>query len=196
MIESKKDYIYYLEADRIALREQKKRPKILGDEVWKFEKLLRKNEYLKNCCNSPIKKISVMFYYFKFHYLSLKLGFEIPLNVFGPGLSIAHKGPIIVNKAAKVGENCRIHNMVTIGANNGQKFAPQIGNNVFIGPCATIFGNIFIADGIAIGANSVVNKTFYEKDIGIAGVPAKKINNIGSKLNVVKATELIVDLPI
>nr|WP_292372222.1 hypothetical protein [Methanosarcina sp. UBA411] len=55
-----------------------------------------------------------------------------------------------------------------------------MGNNVYIGPGAKIFGNITIADDIAIGANSVVNKSFYEKGISIAGVPAKKINNKGT----------------
>lgn len=47
----------------------------------------------------------------------LKYNTYIPLNVFGPGLSIAHFGSIIVNGNAKVGENCRIQDSVTIGAN-------------------------------------------------------------------------------
>lgn len=38
-----------------------------------------------------------------------------------------------------------------------------------------------IADGCAIGANSVVNKSFEEKGISIAGIPAKKVSNIGNK---------------
>lgn len=52
---------------------------------------------------------------------------------------------------------------------------------MYIGPGAKIFGDIFIADNIAIGANAVVNKSFYESNITIAGVPAKKISNKGSK---------------
>ncbi|WP_292389244.1 serine O-acetyltransferase [Methanosarcina sp. UBA5] len=112
--------------------------------------------------------------------MSIHLGFTIPLNVFGPGLCIAHRGTIVINKDVRIGENCRIHACTNIGSNRDDISAPQIGNNVYIGPGAKIFGNITIADNIAIGANSVVNKSFYEKGISIAGVPAKKINNKGS----------------
>lgn len=111
--------------------------------------------------------------------MSIHLGFSIPLNVFGPGLCIAHRGTIVINKDVRIGENCRIHVCTNIGSNRDDISAPQIGNNVYIGPGAKIFGNITIADNIAIGANSVVNKSFYEKGISIAGVPAKKINNKG-----------------
>ncbi len=112
--------------------------------------------------------------------MSICLGFTIPLNVFGPGLCIAHRGTIVINKDVRIGENCRIHACTNIGSNIDGVSAPQIGNNVYIGPGAKIFGDIVIADNIAIGANSVVNKSFYEKGISIAGVPAKKINNKGS----------------
>ncbi len=57
----------------------------------------------------------------------------------------------------------------------------RIGNNVYIGPGARIFGDIEIADGIAIGANAVVNRSFLEPGITIAGVPARKISDKGSK---------------
>ena len=56
---------------------------------------------------------------------------------------------------------------------------PKIGNNVVIGVGAVVLGDIHIADGIAIGANAVVNKSFGEPSIAIAGVPAKKISNNG-----------------
>lgn len=106
--------------------------------------------------------------------MSVCLGFTIPLNVFGPRLCIAHRGTIVINKDTRVGENCRIHACTNIGTGRGGASAPQIGNNVYIGPGAKIFGDIEIADNIAIGANSVVNKSFYEAGISIAGVPAKK----------------------
>lgn len=70
--------------------------------------------------------------------MSIRLGFTIPLNVFGPGLCIAHRGTIVVNKNAKVGKNCRIHACTNIGSNIDGVSAPQIGNNVYIGPGAKI----------------------------------------------------------
>lgn len=123
--------------------------------------------------------------------MSLRLGFTIPLNVFGPGLSIAHRGTIVINKDTRVGENCRIHACTNIGSGKGSVSAPQIGNNVYIGPGAKIFGDIVIADNIAIGANSVVNKSFYEKGISIAGIPAKKINAKGTDDIIVTATQIV-----
>ena len=112
---------------------------------------------------------------------SIKLGFTIPLNVFGPGLSIAHYGTIVVNENAKIGKNCRIHEGVTIGATNGNPKAAHIGDNVFIGSGAKIIGDIKIGNNIAIGANSVVVKDFDENNITIAGSPAKKISENGSE---------------
>jgi serine O-acetyltransferase len=55
-----------------------------------------------------------------------------------------------------------------------------LGNNIYIGPGAKIFGKIRLADGIAIGANAVVNRSFDEPGITIAGVPARQINVEGS----------------
>ena len=58
--------------------------------------------------------------------------------------------------------------------------APIIGDNCFIGPGAKLFGKIKIGDNVAIGANAVVNKSFGD-NVTIAGVPAKIVNNIGTK---------------
>ncbi|MBR3737197.1 MAG: serine O-acetyltransferase [Eubacterium sp.] len=110
-------------------------------------------------------------------------GFHIPPNAFEEGLSIAHWGPIVVHPNARIGKNCRIQQCVTIGATNGTADAPKIGNNVFIGPCSTIVGNITIGNDIAIGANSVVTRSVEENAITIAGAPARKISDNNSHSN-------------
>ena len=191
MINSKADYKYYLEADRLALRQTRSSPKFIGDEVWKFQRLLRKAEYLHNCKKDIFSRFFFKVVNFQLKKLSFKLGFQIPINVFGPGLSIAHPGTIVVNNDVRVGSNCRVHVCVNIGTSGGSKQAPVIGDNVYIGPGAKIFGPIRIEDGIVIGANAVVNKSFLEKNITIAGIPAKKISNKDSGCHLVKATELI-----
>lgn len=183
---SKKDYEYYLEADRIALGIPDRRPvrffHYLFNDIWKFQRLLRKTEYYLNCKRSPLSKLYGFYLSFRLYRLGSRLGFTIYPNVFGPGLSIAHTGTLIVSKGARVGANCRIHNCVTIGTEAGHSYkAPRIGNNVYIGPGAKIFGDIEIADDIAIGANAVVNRPFLEPGITIAGVPARKVGNKGSK---------------
>lgn len=205
MIQSKKDYIFYLKADEIALKKkggtvQYYRDYLL-DDIWRFERLLRKREFYINCKKGIIYKPYSLYLYFKFQRLSTKLGFTIPPNVFGPGLSIAHKGTLIVNSNAQVGENCRIHTDVNIGTNAYSMEdelrpdfvlpVPKIGNNVYIGPGVKIFGDIEIADNIAIGANSVVNKSFKEEGITIAGVPAKKVSSEGFDKCYYKATDIL-----
>ena len=191
MIKSKEDYKFYLAADRLALAIKHRRPRIFQDEIWKFERALRKVEYFQNCRNNPIDRIVYLQTRFNLKKLSVKSGLAIPRNVFGPGLSIAHGGPIIVHPKVVVGENCRIDRCVSIGSIHYSTPAPKIGNNVFIGPGAVIDGDIEIADGIAIGANSYVNKSFKEPGITIAGCPAKKISDKGSRDCWFRATEIL-----
>ena len=182
MIKSKEDLKEFLNYDKKALGISRNKPKFFGDEIWKFQILLRKCEYYKN----TNKKLRYYFSKFRFNKKSLKLGFSIPLNVFNSGLSIAHYGTIVVNSNAKIGENCRIQECVTIGSTNGSNKAPILGNNVFIGSGARIIGDIEIGNNIAIGAGAVVVNSFKEDGITIAGVPAKKISNNDSKSNLNK----------
>ena len=185
MITSKKDLNYYLLQDAIALRCSRKSPKLFGDEIWKYQIILRKAEYYSNLFHNSKKHLLLhyIWYKFKLHKHSVKLGFTIPINAFGPGLSIAHYGTIVVSSAAKVGKNCRIHEGVNIGATNGSASAPQIGDNVFIGTGAKIIGDISIANDVAIGANAVVVKSITESGVTYGGVPAKKISSNNSHSN-------------
>ena len=181
MIKTKKEYLYYLDEDRKALKEKKRswivqflRDLLFPNFIFIFQRKLRKTEYYRNTQTNIFRKLYYLFLYSNYRKYQLKLGFSIPLNVFGPGLGIAHYGTIVVNGKSKIGANCRIHIAVNIGANGGD--APKLGNNVYIGPGAKIFGAIEIADNVKIGANSVVNKSFLEEGSIIVGVPAKKIN--------------------
>jgi len=199
MIKSKEDYKYYLEADRMANALPKHlnlvdkiKNIVLPNYIWQFQKTLRKLEYYKNCRKGGLSLVYKYFLFKKYKKLSLKLGFSIPVNVFGPGLSIAHPGTIVVNKGAKIGSNCRIHVCVNIGTEAGYSDkAPIIGNNCYIGPGVKMYGNISIANGTAIGANAVVNKSFNEENIAIAGVPAKKIADVDTLDFLIPATALI-----
>ncbi|MAX72042.1 MAG: serine acetyltransferase [Flavobacteriaceae bacterium] len=184
MILSKTDYKNYLIQDKIALGIQKNgiATSILSflspNPIWQFQKTMRKLEYYSNCKNKGLYKIYILLLRYKYKKISLKLGFSIPINVFGPGLSIVHYGTIVINRATRVGKNCRMHACVNIGASGGSKKAPQLGDNVYIAPGAKIYGDINIADNTAISANAVVNKSFEEKSILLAGNPAKKIKEI------------------
>ena len=104
---------------------------------------------------------------------------NIDCNVCGKGLKIMHLGPILTNGRAHIGENVKLHVNTHIVAGGSNDDVPIIGNNVVIGVGAVVLGRSIIADGIAIGANAVVNKSFQQPNITIAGVPAKKISDKG-----------------
>lgn len=180
MIKNKLDLIKYIEADMLVYGRKHKYPKLFYDETWKFILALRKHEYYHNQ-KGLYYKIMAKFWGLIHHHYGLLMGWDIPVNTFGPGLKINHYGLIVVNKNARVGAFCDIHQGVNIGQHGNNQFdTPTLGDNIWIGPGAKIFGKINIASGIAIGANAVVNKSFNEKNISIAGTPAKKVSNNGN----------------
>ena len=186
MIENKKDYYYYLEADRIALGEKRKRPHFISiweiDVIWKFERLLRKAEYFHNCKMKGIYKIYYKWIQYRLFRAQVKTGICIHMNVFGPGLSIAHLGPIIIHGHAKVGKNCRIHPFTTIGIDGRSSRVAVVGDNVYLSNGCKLIGDIKIGDGIVIAAGAVVTKSFTEKNVVIGGVPARVISQSGNLL--------------
>ena len=173
LIRSYEDYRRYLQADRIALG-VRSRWAFLYDEILQFQRLLRKVEFLTNCKKNSVRRIIAVY---RFRKISIRLGFSIPINVFGPGLAILHYGTIVVNSGARIGSNCRIHTGVNIGAQLGKgSDVPKIGNNCYIGPGAKIFGGVEIGDNTAIGANAVVNKSFPDGNVTLGGIPARVIS--------------------
>lgn len=177
MILNKLDLAYYLQEDKKALGMTKRRPRIIGHDIWKFQIILRKHEYYANSKQTLFNRIMKIFYAYLHKKKGIQLGFDIPINVFGAGLRINHYGLIVVNPKARIGANCDIHQGVNIGQNLAHDDVPKIGNNVWIAPGAKIFGKITIADNISIGANAVVNKSFLEENIVVAGMPAVKVKN-------------------
>ena len=184
MIKSKHDLKYYLLCDEYARFGSKVSlfRKIRLGEMWSFQVHLRKLEYYLNCRRDLIGKIMVLYHKIRTKKLGIRLGWSIYPNSFGPGMCIVHYGTVVVNGGAQVGANCRIHACVKIGANGGgEKDTPILGENVYIGPGAKIFGKIVIGNNTVIAANSVVNKDFIEGNCTIGGVPAKIISDKDSR---------------
>ena len=183
MIKSKEEYREYILEDRKALNRLNRRfPFTLIDWPLLFQLALRRAEYWTNCKNKGIYRPLTLFFQLRHRMIGNKCGYSIPMNTCGKGLNLAHVGTVVINAGARIGNYCRIHVDVNIGTSAGSgSEAPKIGNNVYIGPGAKLFGSITIADRIAIGANAVVNKDFLTPGITIAGVPAKQISNKGSK---------------
>ncbi|HYG50703.1 MAG TPA: serine acetyltransferase [Flavobacteriales bacterium] len=153
---------------------------------------MRKLEYYKNCKRGFLAKLYAVVITRKFQKLSIKLGFSIPINVFGAGLSIAHYGTIIINTGARIGENCRIHAGVNIGTAAGFKDkAPVLGNNIYIGPGVKIYGDVRLASNIAISANAVVNQSFEEEGSVLAGIPAKQVSKTNVENLLIKGADIV-----
>ena len=181
MITNKEEYYDYLERDRVALQKKKKRPSVFGDEIWKYEIALRTAEYRYNCRKNRILKLIAKY---RLHKLSIRTGFEIPINTCDAGLCLVHRGTVIIATNSHLGENCRIHPGVTIGATNGSADAPVIGRNVFIADGVKIIGKIRIADNVQSGANAVVVSDILEEGTTWGGIPAKIISNNSSLKNI------------
>ena len=188
MIECRKDYLFYLEEDKNALGMDKKRLITLAvcrsekDYILKYERLLRKTEYIKNCLKGKNFIWNVYFKLLTYRLLQqkIKLGFDIPPNVFGPGLNIVHIGPIIVNGYAKVGANCTLYPMTNIGNDgitSGSGCSATIGENCFISSGVKIIGSVSIASHVTLGAGAVVVKDILESNTTWGGIPAKKISS-------------------
>lgn len=184
MIKTLHDYRIYVEADRKASSwskgnsfKDKARSLVLPNPIKQFQILLRKVELHKNR-RKGFDHLLYWYYLIRFRNVSLKLGFSIPPNVFGPGLSIPHYGTIVVHGKAVVGANCRLHAGVNIGASGGSPAAPVIGDNVYIGPGAIIFGDISIADNVTVGANATVNRSIEISNCTVAGSPAKIVKEM------------------
>lgn len=165
---------HYLEADRLALGFRVTARNLLFEDAWAYQRALRRYEYATNT-NARIRRA---FYWLRLRRLSRRTGLNIGPNVFGPGLNVAHAGPVVVNMHAEVGKNCRVQWGVGIGTQAGTSDeCPTIGDNCYIGPGAKLFGNIVIGDNVAIAANAVVNKSFPEGNCTLGGIPARVISD-------------------
>jgi len=119
-----------------------------------FQRLLRRAEYWENCGNTPRARLMLWGLKLRVILLGERLGISIPRHVFGPGLSIAHSGLLVVNRQARVGARCRIHHGCTLAGAYGR--APVIGDDVFIAPNVVVVGDVTIGDGAMILAGSIV----------------------------------------
>lgn len=114
---------------------------------------------------------------------SLKYGYQIPAAaVIGSGLYLGHFGPIIINRAARIGRNVNIAVGAVIGQTNrgARRGSPEIGDCVWIGANAVIVGAIKIGDRALIAPGAYV--TFdVPADAVVVGNPGKVVSSRGSE---------------
>lgn len=172
-IDSYEDYRCYTQADissagldRWGIAESCRHPAV------RYLRFLRRIEYLMNCRTGLLCTLRLLYLRWRRRRLGFLLGLQIPPNVCGPGFNIVHYGLIIISSQSRIGKNCRIHSGVNIG--HWRDGAPQLGDNVYIGPGAKLIGNIRVGDNAVIGANAVVCKDV-PAGVTVGGVPARVI---------------------
>jgi serine O-acetyltransferase len=190
MINSWKTFRSYVCADFASMGVRLGARTLLVDPVARFTAVMRLHEYLLNTQKPAVLRVPVLVY---FRRLSERLGFSLGPNVFGPGVAIVHYGLLVIDPTTRIGKNCRIHMGAHLGGaalfvppEEVYKYSPRIGDNVYIGPGAKLYGPIRIGDNCVIGANAVVTKSFEEPGLTIAGVPAKVIAKNGTGERVLK----------
>lgn len=176
MISTKNELEFYMKADLIMNRgiekltfKNKVKNFIFKDHIMSYLITLRKYEYYSSKF-SRVNQLRCLVSKIKLKYLGIKLGFSIEPNVFGYGLVLPHYGTIVVGKGNKIGNYAVIHTSTCITA--GTKI---IGDALYLSCGGKIIKNIKLASNITVGANSVVNHSFLEENIMIAGSPSIKI---------------------
>lgn len=109
----------------------------------------------------------------------------------GGGLYIGHFGHVVINPRARIGRNCNLSPGVVIGSGGrgeeeggrSREGVPVLGDRVYVGPGAVIFGPVEIGNDAAVGANAVVTKSVPARAV-VAGVPARVVSRRGSFLYV------------
>jgi serine O-acetyltransferase len=125
-----------------------------------FQRKLRRTEFILNYLDGPAWALLRAYSRRSLRLAGMKLGFTISANIFGPGLSIAHWGTIVVNPDCRVGARCRIHPGVCLGWHNGK--VPMLGDDCYLGPGAKVFGGVVLGNGTKVGPNAVVGRSYPE----------------------------------
>lgn len=139
----------------------------MPDEIMYFLKIMRNVDYYSNK-----KGIKYLIYRMLYRRVGRRLGFSIGCNVFGYGLIIPHYGTIVVGNSNRIGNYAVLHTSTCI-SDNGKK----IGDAFYLATGAKMTSKIIIGDNVSVGANSVVNKSFPEGNVMIAGAPARIIKD-------------------
>jgi serine O-acetyltransferase len=88
--------------------------------------------------------------------LQVVLGVDLhPGAEIGAGLLIQHASQVRVTRDTKIGVDCALSHINTIGA-GVTPGAPRIGDHVYVSPHSCIFGPVTIGDGATIAACTLV----------------------------------------
>ncbi|WP_372512438.1 hypothetical protein [Gordonia aquimaris] len=176
-----------LECDRVAYGVKRWSPLVaFRYPTLSYQRYLR---YVEFCAaiDHPVGAVACAILRLRLKRLGQRIGVTVPPGVFGPGLSIPHYGSVVVNDKVRAGWFCRIHSATNLGESEGA--APCLGDGVYIGPGAVLYGAVTVGSGSVIGANSVVNRNVPANSLAV-GSPAQ-VRPIGSAYEKVMPATII-----
>jgi serine O-acetyltransferase len=123
-----------------------------------------------SCRKGLYNKVMYIIYAMRYRRLGIKLGFSIGCDCFGYGLVIPHYGTIVVGDSNRIGNYAVLHTSTCISGNG-----KTIGDALYLSTGVKMTSKLILGSNVSVGANSVVNKSFDEDNIMIAGAPAKVV---------------------
>lgn len=107
-------------------------------------------------------------------------GIELPYTArVGRRVIIEHQSGVVIHGYAEIGDDCVIHQDVTIGNRRADRplDAPRLGNRVMVGAGAKLLGAVQVGDDAQIGANAVVCHDVPAGAMAV-GVPARVVRGV------------------
>jgi serine O-acetyltransferase len=112
---------------------------------------------------------------------------EIVSNIYisphariGPGLFLPHFGGIVIGSGVVIGAHCEIFHNVTLGRRTPRGTGcPCLGDRVYLGPGAMLFGGIVVGDDAYVSANSVLAHSVPDRAC-VVGNPSRVTSHNGS----------------
>lgn len=108
-------------------------------------------------------------------------GIEVSKHArIGPGLRLPHPMGLIIGPHSSLGANCDLYADVRLCLAHGSKQGPQVGDHVFLGDGAKVFGAVKVGDHAVIGASSAVMNDIPAHATAV-GVPARVVDEHNSR---------------
>lgn len=138
-----------------------------------YQWILRRSEYYQNGRRDLVGRAWSLLLRHRLNRLGRTLGFQVPLNVFGPGMVLRRPATVRVHPDARVGNHCSIAGDAAISADADG--APEVGYDVWIGSGAEMVGDITIGNGATILPGSLVVESV-PPGATVSGSPARVVS--------------------
>lgn len=174
MIKTKKELSFYLMADRMMNRGQFKRSiqsffkdLLFPDYIMRWMRAMRYTSFYGQHKERIRFQFRYLYWFRRFKYLSMRLGFSIGPDVFGYGLVIPHYGTIVVGGGNSIGNYAVLHTSTCIVDS-----ASIIGDGFYLSTGAIVSHHVELGDGVSLGVNSTLIKGCGESGVLMVGTPA------------------------